>query len=480
MLVNFLYQGLYQILVLILPLITIPYTSRVLGVEGIGIYSYSYAVVSYFVSFANMGISIYGNREIAAMQDDKERRSQCFWDLFALQGLFASIAVFFYIVIILMGDWENKFVFVVQGLYIIGQGIDINWFFFGMEKFKITVIRNLFIKIITTILVFVLIKSSEDLILYILILALGTVIGNSVVWVFIKEYVILRKPILNNIRKFVKPIIILMIPSFAVKMYTQMDKIFIEFFSDFSQVGYYENAEKIIQIAFVLITALSTVILPRMASLNAKQEKEKFINVFNRVISCVVWLTSALMFGILGIADNFVTIYLGEEYSSCNVLVMILAITIPFKGCAEIIRRGYIIPTKRDDIYIVSIFCGAGVNIIINLLLMPKFGAVGAAIGTVIAEITVCLIQVMKIRKQVPIIKCIRENMIYIIIGIVMFGCVSKVSLYISELPLIGVMILQILIGIIVYVVGTGAVIILKYRNNRLLLKELLVEGRKK
>ena len=237
MITNFLYQGIYQILVLILPLITIPYTSKVLGAGGIGLYSYSYAVVSYFVSFANMGINIYGNREIAAVQNDKDKRSQLFCDLMTIQMIFASIALFAYVVMIGIGARENRVVFLIQGIYIIGQAFDINWLYFGLEKFKITVIRNLIIKIITTILIFLLIKESTDLILYLLILAVGTVVGNSAVWLFVKRYVVYKRPELVNIKQYIKPIIILLIPSFAVKIYTQMDKVFIEYVCGLTEVG---------------------------------------------------------------------------------------------------------------------------------------------------------------------------------------------------------------------------------------------------
>lgn len=455
MIVNFLYQGIYQMLALILPLITIPYTSRVLGAEGIGLYSYSYAVVSYFVSFANMGISIYGNREIAATQNDKDKRSQLFCDLLTIQMFFSLFALLVYMAMIRAGAWENKVVFFIQGIYIIGQAFDINWLYFGMEKFKITVIRNLIVKIFTTVSIFLLIKEPTDLIIYLLILAIGTVAGNSAVWLFIKQYVTYKRPMMVNIKHYIKPIIILLIPSFAVKIYTQMDKIFVEYFCGVAEVGYYENSEKIISISFVLITALSTVMLPRMANLSAENQKEKFNSLFQKVMTVTIWLTIALMFGVMGISDNFILFYLGENFGSCIILVIVLAITIPFKGCAEIIRRGYIIPQKCDYIYVISIFSGAGVNIIINLLLIPSHGTTGAAVGTVIAEAVVFFIQAWKIKKDINIYSYIRKGSVYIGIGLFMLLCIKAVNKYTSDLSLFILVLLQILIGVSCYLLGT-------------------------
>ena len=473
MIVNFLYQGIYQILALILPLITIPYTSRVLGAEGIGLYSYSYAVVSYFVSFANMGINIYGNRGIAATQNDKDKRSQLFCDLLTIQMIFSLSALLVYVIMIGAGAWENKVAFLVQGIYIIGQAFDINWLYFGMEKFKITVIRNLIVKIFTTVLIFVLIKEPADLIVYLLILAIGTVAGNSAVWLFVKQYITYKRPILVNIKQYIKPIIILLIPSFAVKIYTQMDKIFVEHFCGLMEVGYYENSEKIISISLVLITALSTVMLPRMANLSAENKKEEFNSLFQKVMAVTIWLTIALMFGIIGISDNFVLLYLGENFSSCIVLVIVLAITIPFKGCAEIIRRGYIIPQKCDYIYVISVFSGAGVNIIINFLLVPYYGAIGAAVGTVMAEAMVFFIQAWKIKEDINMYKYIRKASVYIGIGLFMLFCVKEVNQYTSNLSLILSVLLQIMAGIGCYLAGTCVLRLLRFgksyffKNNR-------------
>ncbi len=456
MLSNFLYQLLYQILGLILPLITVPYTSRVLGVEGIGTYSYSFAIVSYFMAFANMGVNIYGNREIAAVQYDKGRRSQQFWNLLIVQLMFSSISLLIYLVLVIWGNWENKIIFLMQGIYILGQAFDINWFFFGMEKFKITVTRNMLVKLVTTILIFGVIKEPADLEKYILILALGTTIGNSTVWLLVRTYIDWKKPQFHSIKKLIKPTIILMIPSFAVKMYTQMDKVFIKMFSDVQQVGYYENSEKIVNIAFVLVTALSTILLPRMANLYANKKIEQFRELFHRSSLIVVWITIAVMFGMAGVANTFVKIYLGIDYLPCIMIIMILAVTIPFKGGAEIVRRGYIIPTKSDRIYVISVFVGAGINVLFNLAFIPLLGAVGAALGTVIAEIMVFLIQVLMIRKDIVAFPICLENIICVCAGIIMFILIKKLETELFQWSHIERFLLQVVLGVVVYLACTG------------------------
>lgn len=455
---NLIYQGIYQILILILSFITIPYTCRVLGAEGIGVYSYSYAIASYFITFANMGISIYGNREIAAAGKDRNKRSQIFCELFVLQLFFSGNVFLIYIFFIIFGSWENKLIFFIQGIYIVGQGVGINWLYVGMEKFKIAITGNLIVKIITTVLIFIMVKSPSDLIGYLLILAIGTVVGNLAVWVCLSLYVDLKRVKLKNVKKYIKPVVMLTLPSFAVLLYTQMDKIFIKLFCGLRQVGYYENAERIITIPFMAINSLSTVILPRMTRLNAEKDESGFMRLFHKILSIVVWLTMAMMFGMIGIADNFIKVYLGKEYLPCITIIMILSFTIPFKGNAEILRRGYIIPKKRDSIYIASLFIGAGVNIVANLVFIPMYGANGAALGTVIAEGSVCLIQAWKIRKEIDIPYHIKECIICFAAGFSMFLGIRKVGKYLYDMSPLFILFVQILTGITVYVVITSVV----------------------
>ena len=183
------------------------------------------------------------------------------------------------------------------------------------------------------------------------------------------------------------------------------------------------------------------------------------MQLFHRILSIVVWLTMAMMFGMIGIADNFVKIYLGKEYLLCIAITMILSITIPLKGNAEILRRGFIIPKKRDSIYILSLLIGAGLNIIANLVLIPIYGAKGAALGTVIAEGSVCFAQVWKIRKEIDISYYIKECIVCLAAGFIMFLGVRQVEIYLYDMAPLFILLIQILTGIIVYAILSGIMI---------------------
>lgn len=184
---NLIYQTVYQILTIVLPLITAPYVSRVLGPGNIGIYSYTYSIAYYFVLFAMLGINNYGNRIIAQVRDDRDLLNKTFSNLFAVHAIVSSIMIILYILYCFIFIKEYKIYMIIQGIYIISALFDINWFYFGIEKFKLTVTRNTIIKIVTVICTFIFVKSENDLWIYILILALGSFISQSIVWVFLKN-----------------------------------------------------------------------------------------------------------------------------------------------------------------------------------------------------------------------------------------------------------------------------------------------------
>ena len=220
---NFIYNMLYQILIMILPLITAPYLARVIGATGTGLYSYSYSIANYFVLFAMLGINNYGNRKIAQVRDDKQKLSRAFWTIYTMQFIMSLLVVFIYIMYIILFVKENQMLFIIQTFYVLSSCFDINWFFFGIEKFKLTVTRNTVIKVISVISIFLLVKTEEDLWIYTMIMALTILLTQLSIWPFLRKYVDLVKPKKEEVIKTLKPCIILFIPVIAVSIYRIMD-----------------------------------------------------------------------------------------------------------------------------------------------------------------------------------------------------------------------------------------------------------------
>ena len=445
---NFMYQIAYQVLIIILPFVTSPYIARVIGAEGLGIYSYSYSIAYYFVLFSMLGLSNYGNRAIAQCRDKENELSETFSNIVSLHMLFSCICCVVYILYVVFLAKERLYAG-VQFAYVISGLFDISWFYFGIEKFKLTVTRNTIIKILNVIFVLIFVKKPDDLWKYCVIMAFGMLISQISLWFPLKKFVAFQKPTWKKMKRHIKPLLILFIPAIAVSLYKYMDKIMIGAMSSKVQLGLYENAEKVINIPLTIITSFGTVMLPKMSNLVASNNKEKTNQYILMSMKYVMCLAFALSCGLAGIGNVFARFFWGQEFDLSGVLIMGLSITIPFVSFANIIRTQYLIPSEKDKEYLSSVIGGAVVNLIVNTLLIPRLGAIGATIGTILAEIFVCMIQTLSVKRELPILQYIKNIWIFAAFGVIMFVgvfCIGNVMEHTAF-----ALFLQIICGMLIY-----------------------------
>ena len=238
---NFLYNATYQLLLIILPLITTPYISRVLGSGGMGTYTYTYTIANYFMLAAMLGVKNYGNRSTAAVRDSRQLLSRTFWEIYGLQFLCSAVVLAFYLIYILAFVRENRLIALIQGIYVLSGLLDISWLFFGVEQFRITVTRNIVIRLINLACIFLLVKDRGDLWIYTLIMTLGIALSQGYLWLYIRRIVDWYRPKLRDLRRHVLPELILFVPIIAVSLYTMMDKVMLGAMSTMNQVGFYEG-----------------------------------------------------------------------------------------------------------------------------------------------------------------------------------------------------------------------------------------------
>lgn len=446
---NFIYNTIYQILILVIPLVTIPYVSRVIGAEGIGIYSYTYSIAYYFMLFAMLGLNNYGNRIIAQVRDDKKELSKYFKEIYFMQIFTSSIVVLLYLFYTIFFDIQYKDISIMQSLYIISCMFDINWFFFGIEKFKLTITRSTILRFLSLILIFIFVRDSNDIWIYTLILSGSTLLSQIIIFPFLKKYVDNVKVNVNDILKHFIPCLKLFLPVIATAIYKIMDKTMLGIMSNVTEVGFYENAEKITNVPIAIISAMGTVMLPRMSNLYAKgADKESQILIY-KSIKFIMFLSFAMMFGMIAVSKDFTNLFLGNGFVKCSELVIYLSITIVFLSWGNVIRTQYLIPKEKDKEYIISAFIGAFINFIINLILIPKYKSIGACIGTVVAEFVVVSYQSFKIKNELPIKQYLLEILPFFIKAFTMF----IIILFIKYLNLNAVVtiLLQVLFGMIIY-----------------------------
>lgn len=425
---NFIYILMYNILTMILPLVTSPLLSRRLGANALGIYTYVDAVVSIFLVFANTGIYKYGMREIAKTASDKEKLNQKYTDFWFTNGVNVFIVLIIYLLFtgFIAGD-EYKIYFHIRTGAILAVMFDNAFLFCGMENIRPITIRDASIKLSAFFLIVVLIKSTDDLTLYFMIMTLGTLLPAIIGFIYGKRYVTLKKPNILNCIRLYKPLLLMMVPTLASTIYQSMDKVMIGFLYNHENVGYYECACKTL-IVRTVITSLGTAMCPHLTGLYVKGEYEEGNRKFKNTFMLCLVLSYCLMFGIIAVAKDFAPFFWGNNFSVCSELMSGLAICIPLWCIGEVIRTQYLLTHSRDNEYMISFVTGVIVNAVINTLLIPKFGAMGAVTATIIAELTMSVMQIAFVKHDIPVKQYVLGTFPYFIISFIMFMVIKLMS----------------------------------------------------
>lgn len=426
---NFLYNVSYQLLVIILPLITIPYVSNILGAEGIGNYAFTYANMQYFVIFGMVGITLYGNRQIAYVRDNKEKLKNTFYSIYALQLITTTSSLGLYLIFTLVfnkGDY--KWLYIVQAINILAAMVDISWLFMGLEQFKKTVVRNTIVKLVSLASIFIFVKSSDDTIIYTVIIALSALIGNLTFWFYLPKTVGLKKIKINGLKLHLKSSLTLFIPQIAIQIYSLLDRTILGVITDTAQVGYYENSQKIVKIVLTIATAIGTVMMPKIANTVATGDMKKVKYYVQNSFFFVSALSIPLMFGLMGVAKELAPWFFTDKFLGIESLIVVSSLIILAISWSNVLGMQLLVPLNRTKQFTISVTSGAIINFVLNLVMIKNFGATGACISTIIAEFTVTLVQFYFVRDFIKVKELIKPVLLFIPSAIVMFIAVRIVG----------------------------------------------------
>ncbi len=400
--VNYIYNLIYKLLLILLPLITIPYTSRVLNPDGIGIYNYTNSIVCVFVLIASLGTSLYAQKEIAYAKDNINLRSNIFKSIFTIRFIMSILITLPYILFIIFSK-QYKAMYIVQYIFIIANLIDISWLLQGIENFKDIALKGIFVKILSVLCIFLFVKKAEDLLLYTLIMSICGLINSLLLWPSIKGSIKNVKITKEDILKHIKPVFMLALPVMAIYVYTYVDKVFLGILSSEEEVGFYSQSENIVKASMTVITALGAVLLPRISNLLSMNKMNDVKIQLTKAIDFVIMIGLPMVLGFMVTSSLFVPWFLGDDYASCVFLLQLLSPLIMIIGLASVTGQAVLIPLNKQKIYTLSICIGAILNVCVNILLIPKYSSIGASIGTLIAETVVTTIQQYYVFKLVGI-----------------------------------------------------------------------------
>lgn len=448
---NSVYRILYEVLKVVTPFITAPYIARVLEADGVGNYSYTHSIITYFMLFAALGTVGYGTREIAQSRDDKEKASKLFWEIEILSIITTCVCLVVWIGFIIFTT-EFKLLYIALTPFLLSTLFDISWFFTGYEKIKDIVVRNSIIKILGVVALFVFVKSKEDLWKYCLINSMVMLLGNLSMWFYLPK--MLAKVNFREIRlgHHFHETLIYFIPAIAISIYTYLDKTLIRLITqDAYQNGYYEEASKILGIVnSVAFMAVNSVMGARTSYLFANNKTDEIKEKIRHTVDFVYLIGFGAVFGLLGVARRFVPLFLGPNYDQVVPLLSVMTPLIVIIGTSNCLGSLYYTPSGQRKKSAKIIVLGAITNLCLNLLLIPRFGAYGAIIASIAAE---SLITIIYVQLSAGFLKWGTVAILSykrIIAGVLMFVAVYITGRWLT-ISDIYVIIIQIVFGLAIY-----------------------------
>jgi O-antigen/teichoic acid export membrane protein len=388
---NAFFNSLRSILNLLFPLITFPYVSRVLSVNGMGIYNFSNIYVNYFLLIAGLGVATYAVREGAKYRDNKDKISEFSSQVFTI-NIYSTIIAY----VLLLGSlliFKNLHNYVscilIFGLQIIFTTIGTEWIYTIYEDYSYITIRSILFKILSIVLLFVLIKKPEDYLWYAAITVFASVGSNILNYIHAKKFCDIKLVKDPNWKYHLKPILIIFASSVAVTLYVSSDTTILGLLKNDYAVGIYSISVKIYQMAGGLLSAMLMVTIPRLAMLFGKKRFKEFNNVLSEVLEILSMLVLPLSIGLIMLSEDIILIIAGNKYLPSVNSLRIISWGIIFSNFAMIFSDCVLIPAKREAKVLKNTVITGIINIVLNFILIPFMSYDGTSLSTVVAEFTV-------------------------------------------------------------------------------------------
>ncbi len=430
---NAAYNVAYRVFSILLPLVTAPYLTRTVGQTGKGLYDYAWSISEIFVIIATMGLTDYGVRAIAKVRDDAKQLSKTFSEIYIMQVLVSLLVLLVWLGYVTFGAGQEKTIVLHLTMMSVSCLVNVDWCLMGLDQFKSIALRNTCVKLLAAASVFIFVKSAEDVWIYGFAWSLATLLGCLLCWPGLKGKVHLQRVPFRDVMKHFLPCMLLLVSVLAVRVYRTMDKIMVGAIAGMAQNGLYSSAEQIIYCLSGFISAIGTVLMPKASNLQAHGKEKQIRGFMELSMKLMMCMTCAMAFGIAAVADVFAPLFYGEDFAYSGVLMVPLGFTLILIGFANVVRTQWILPSGDDKLVLKAVSTGAIVNLIINGLLIPVMGAMGAVIGTLFAEASVPLVQFLFLRKELPYRRFFRYALTYSAMGVVMLLVVQLVGALMAD-----------------------------------------------
>ena len=431
---NIAISTVYQVLLIILPIITAPYVARVLGPDQSGIYDYTNSIQTYFAMFAALGTASYGAREIARVRNDIAMRSKLFWEIELMTVMTSTVCIIVWFIFIAFTP-QYKVIYLVLTMGLFSTMFDISWFFAGMEQFKYTVTKNAACKLIGVVLMFLFVKKQDDLLLYIIIITASTMIGNLSMWLYVPRFTEKVDFKTLRFRKHFHETLIYFVPSIATSVYTVLDRTLIGVITkNKAENGFYHYTMQIINMMKALtFSSLNMVLGSRIAYLFAEEKYDEIKERIKDSVNYILFMGIGICFGLSGIAKRFVPIFLGPGYDRVVVMLMLMSPIVVIIGVSNCLGSQYYTPSGNRKLSAKFIIIGAIVNLILNLILIPRYWGYGAIVASLIAELVITVLYFRFCNGYLTADTIVREGWKKLVAGIAMFAVIKIIDRFIAS-----------------------------------------------
>lgn len=448
-----------QCLSMIYALTITPYTARTLGAGGVGVYSYTLSIVNCFALFILLGLGNYGCKEIARVRDCLSSLSKKFEALFCIQFCCAFIVILFYTIYIYNAE-IYQIELIIQLVFLLYVASDVTWYLTGTMQFRLAMYVGLVVKVGQILLIVIFIKSKEDLLLYIFIMNVMPLLGNAYIWKIVSSQIRYEKIKIHYIVENLKPNIILFIPILATSIFVVVDKIMLFYIGkEIADVGFYDYSEKLVKLPLSIVSAIGVVMLSVTSNVIAKNTEISLHEYFYKTMKYEGIIVIACAFGVAAIAPTFCIVFYGDGFDKCIHLVEVMSVIIATSALANIIRTQILIPMNKNNIYIYAVVIAAVSNVILNYVLIPEYSVMGAALATVVAEISLTIVHIMGVKREYKLFNCLVYWFIYALGGGIMFVSMRWIMncLGVNAYSLV----CQIIAGGLIYIIFSSLILII-------------------
>ena len=443
---NYFYNLSYQILVVILPIITTPYITRIFNSQELGDYGYYSSIVTYFILLATLGVANYGTKVISG---NRNEISKNFWGIYSLQFSATILSISLYCIFCLCLPFMQNPVAYILGLSLVSKGLDISWLFQGLEDFRKITVRNITVKLVGVTSIFLFVKSENDIYLYVFLLTIFELLGQLSMWIPAREFIGRPHLDIEYAKCHLKPIIMLFLPQIAISLYVTLDRTMLGALASTKDVGIYDQALKLVNILLTLVTSLGSVMLPRVAGLLASGDKRAVNKMHEMSFLIYNLVIFPIMAGMLIVNDDFVQFFLGQDFQDARYAITIMIFRMFFIGWTNIMGIQILIPHNRNKEFMISTTTPAIISVVLNLLFLPKLGYIGAAIVSVLTEALVWAIQLYFTRRYLKEVAIIRSMTKIVLASAIMYGILLGLKTVIHFTPTLNVLAFAVLGGII-------------------------------